>query len=341
MRPRGLAAASTLVALLVSWSLAACSSQGTSGGTPANSATKGPRITVAMVTHGEAFDPFWALVQKGARQAASDFNVRLKYQSPKVTNPQAQASLIAQAVRGRPAAMVVTIPKAAALSAAIQRVSSSGVPVVVVNVGDSVYQQVGALTFVGQPDSTAGAEAGKQMAAAGVRRALCVIHEAQNTALTDRCAGFSRQINASGGTVQVLNVNGSQLHDAQSAIERALKRNRSIDGVLATGIIGFEAVGGAIHSLNAFGRIKFGTFDVSSADLTAVQNGQALFVIDQQPFLEGYDAVQVAAFQVRYGQHPFRPIYTGPSLVTKSNAAKVAQLYKNTGIPLFQGGYPQ
>ena len=64
-------------------------------------------------------------------------------------------------------------------------------------------------------------------------------------------------------------------------------------------------------------------------------------MIDQQPFLQGYLSVQVAAFDVRYGQHPFQPIYTGPSFVTKANAAKIAQLYKNTGIPLFSGGYPQ
>ncbi len=339
MRPRRLAALAAS-ALLVLWSLAACTSQGTAGTSPANSPA-GARITVAMVTHGQSFDPFWALVKKGAQQAASDFNVALSYQSPNVTNPQAQAALITQAARKKPAAMVVTIPDRAVLSNPIRKATSAGIPVVVVNVGDRVYQSVGALTFVGQPDFTAGQEAGKAMAAAGVRHALCVIHEAQNTALTDRCAGFSNQLSASGDSVQILHVNGSQLHEAQSAIEQALKRNRSINGVLATGIIGFEATGGALKSLDDFGRVKFGTFDVSNADLTAVQNGQALFVIDQQPFLEGYAAVQVAAFDVRYGQHPFRPIYTGPSLVTKSNAAKIAQLYKNTGIPLFQGGYPQ
>ena len=294
-----------------------------------------------MVTHGQAFDPFWALVKKGAEQAASDYNVSLKYQSPSVTNPQAQAAMIRDAARGKPDAMVVTIPDPPVLSGPIRQVSSSGIPVVVVNVGQGAYQSVGAITFVGQPDYTAGEEAGKAMAAAGVRRALCVIHEAQNVALTDRCAGFSKQISASGGSVQILHVNGSQLNSAQSAIEQALRRNPGIDGVLATGIIGFQAAGGAIKALNAFDRIKFGTFDVSSADLTAVRNGQLLFVIDQQPFLEGYDAVQVAAFQVRYGEHPFQPVYTGPSFVTKSNAAKIAQLYKNTGVPLFQGGYPQ
>src|SRR6266516_7348112 len=338
MRPRRLAAPA--VALLILCLLAACSSQGTSGTTPTNSVA-GSRITVAMVTHGQAFDPFWARVKKGAEQAASDFNVALRYQSPTTTNPQAQAALITQAAAKKPAAMVVTIPDRAVLSNPIRKATSAGIPVVVVNVGDRVYQSVGALTFVGQPDFTAGQEAGKAMAAAGVRHALCVIHEAQNTALTDRCAGFSRQLTSGGGSVQVLHVNGAQLHQAQTAVEQALKRNPDIDGVLATGIIGFQAAGGALQVLGDFGKIKFGTFDVSRTDLTAVQNGQALFVVDQQPFLQGYLAVQVAAFDVRYGQHPFQPIYTGPSFVTKANAARIAQLYKNTGIPLFSGGYPQ
>jgi simple sugar transport system substrate-binding protein len=337
MRLRRLTAAAALLAVGI---LAGCSSPGTPGTTPANSAV-GKRITIAMVTHGQAFDPFWALVKKGAQQAASEFNVELRYSSPATTNPRAQVALITQAAAKKPAAMVVTIPDAAVLAPPIRRIRLSGMPVVVVNVGDRAWQGVGALTFVGQPDFTAGQEAGKVMAAAGVRHALCVIHEAQNTALTDRCAGFTSQLTARGGTVQILHVNGAQLHQAQTAIQQALTGDRSINGVLATGIIGFQATGGALHVLNEFGKVKFGTFDVSSADLTAVQNGQALFVIDQQPFLQGYLAVQVAAFDVRYGQHPFQPIYTGPSFVTKANAAKIAQLYKNTGIPLFSGGYPQ
>ena len=339
MRPAK-TAVSAVVLLMIVCSLAACSSQGTAT-SPPTSAASGPRITVSMITHGQAFDPFWSLVEKGAQTAASQFNVNLEYQSPSTTNPQAQATMITQAAAKRPAAMVVTIPNPAVLASPVRQVTSAGIPVVVANVGDGVYQSVGALTFVGQPDFQAGEQAGKVMAAAGVRKALCVIHEAQNTALTDRCAGFSKQLASSGGSVQTLHVNGAQLHQAQSAIEQTLQRDHSITGVLATGIIGFEATGGALQALNDFGKVKFGTFDVSSADLTAVQNGQLLFVIDQQPFLEGYMAVQVAAFDVRYGQHPYQPIYTGPSFVTKANAARVAQLYKNTGVPLFGGGYPQ
>lgn len=339
MRPtKGLAA--SLVLVLFAWLLAACSNQGTAGSSPTNSVA-GSRITVEMVTHGQAFDPFWSLVQKGAQQAASDFNVALTYESPSTTNPQAQATMITQAAAKKPAAMVVSIPDPAVLDGPVRQVSSAGIPVVVVNVGDAVYKSVGALTYVGQADYLAGEAAAKTMAAAGVRHALCIIHEAQNVALTDRCAGFTRQLTAAGGSVQTLHVNGAQLDQSDTAIQQALKQNPGINGVLATGIIGFEAAGGALRSLNELGTMKFGTFDVSTTDLGAVQNGQALFVIDQQPFLEGYAAVQAAAFDVRYGQHPYQPIYTGPSFVTKANVAQIENLYKNTGIALFKGGYPQ
>ena len=340
MMPRRLAASLGAAVLLFASLLTACASQGVSGTTPTNSVARS-RIAVTMVTHGQAFDPFWSLVQKGAQQAASDFNVALTYQSPSTTNPQAQATMITQAAAKKPAAMVVTIPDPAVLAGPIRQVSSAGTPVVVVNVGDGVYQSVGALTYVGQADYLAGVEAAKRMAAAGVRHALCVIHEAQNIALTDRCAGFTKQLTASGGTVQTLHVNGAQLNQADTAIQQVLKANPGINGVLATGIIGFGAASGALHSLNKLGTMKLGTFDVSSVGLTAVQNGQALFVIDQQPFLEGYTAVQIAAFDARYGQHPYQPVYTGPSFVTKANAAQIEKLYKNTGIALFQGGYPQ
>jgi simple sugar transport system substrate-binding protein len=331
-----------VVALVACLALAACaSSQGISGQTPANSTTSGPRITVAMVTHGQAFDPFWALVKKGAQTAANDFNVNLVYSSPSTTNPQEQASLITKAAAQHPKGLVVTIPDAAVLSAPIKQAVSAGIPVVVMNVGANVYQSVGGLTFVGQDETVAGQQAATEMADAGVHKALCVIHEEQNIALVQRCAGFTQALAARGGSVTTIHVNGAQLNSAATAIENALKADPSIDGVLTTGILGFDAAGGALQSLGKFGTIKLGTFDVSTQDLNAVANGQALFVVDQQPFLEGYMAVQVTAFEARFSQHPFGPILTGPSLVTKANVAQVQQLYKSTGIPLFNGGYPQ
>ena len=61
-RRAGFSRGVAVLAVAACLALAACSSQGVSGQTPARSAQSGPRITVDMVTHGQAFDPFWALV---------------------------------------------------------------------------------------------------------------------------------------------------------------------------------------------------------------------------------------------------------------------------------------
>src|SRR4051812_4761773 len=167
MRPRSLAVVAVPLALCM---LAACTKQGTAEKTPAN-APSGPQINIAMVTHGQQFDPFWALVQKGAETAASQFNVKLAYQSPGTTNPQEQATMITQAAAAKPAAMVVTIPDPAVLGPPVKQVTAGGMPVVVANVGNGVYQSVGALTFVGQPDYQAGQAAGTAPAPAGGRQA--------------------------------------------------------------------------------------------------------------------------------------------------------------------------
>ncbi len=209
-RRAGFSRGVAVLAVAACVALAACSSsQGVSGQTPARSAQSGPRITVAMVTHGQAFDPFWALVKKGAQTAATDFNVNLVYSSPSTTNPQEQASLITKAAAQHPKGLVVTIPDAAVLSGPIKQAVSAGIPVIVMNVGADVFQNVGGLTFVGQDETAAGAEAAREMADAGVHKALCVIHEEQNIALVQRCAGFAKALAARGGSVTTIHVNGA------------------------------------------------------------------------------------------------------------------------------------
>lgn len=224
--------------LLAAFGAVACG-QSTSGPTPVNSPKKGPPITLAMVTHGQAGDPFWALVQAGAKQAAADFNVTLKYSSPKTTDPQEQARLITQAAAGHPQAMAVTIPDSLVLDPVVRQVTSSGTPVVVFNVGVDDYMKVGALSFVGQPELVAGHEAGKQMVAAGVDHGLCVIHELHNAALVERCAGFTAQMTASGGSVETIHVDGNDPGAAQKAIEAALRKSPQINGLLMVGIPAF------------------------------------------------------------------------------------------------------
>src|SRR5262245_42153502 len=108
MRPSGRFRMVFVVLMVACLGLAACTAKQQQSN-PVNNPSE-QRVTVAMVTHGQQSDPFWEQVKKGAEQAASDFNVDLKYESPQTTDPQAQAKMIADAAGQKPGAMVVTIP---------------------------------------------------------------------------------------------------------------------------------------------------------------------------------------------------------------------------------------
>ena len=54
---------------------------------------------------------------------------------------------------------------------------------------------------------------------------------------------------------------------------------------------------------------------------------QSGFAIDQQPFLQGYGAVQALMLTARFGISPAMPITpTGPAFVDESNVAIVEEL---------------
>jgi simple sugar transport system substrate-binding protein len=72
---------------------------------------------------------------------------------------------------------------------------------------------------------------------------------------------------------------------------------------------------------------KAGTFDVGGA-IKEIQKGRMLFAIDQQQYLQGYLPVVFAVLYVTNlntvgnGQ----PVLTGPGIINKANAARVAKL---------------
>ena len=143
---------------------------------------------IVMVTHGQASDPFWSIVKKGGDDAGRQTGIAVSYRAPDTSDLMAMRRLVEQAVADRPDGLVVSLPDAKILGPAIKQAEAAGIPIVTINSGSDEYQKLGVLTHVGQPEYRAGLEAGERMAAAGVRHAACVDHEAGNAGLADRRA---------------------------------------------------------------------------------------------------------------------------------------------------------
>ena len=279
-----------------------------------------PRIVV--VVHGQAADPFWSVVKNGVDAAQKDTGATVEYRSPATFDMVEMAQLINAAVASKPDGLVVSIPDAAALGDAIKNAVASGIPVVSMNSGSDVREQLGLLVHVGQTEFEAGEGGGKKMKEAGVTKAICVNQEVGNVALDMRCEGFAKGL---GGEVKVVAVSMDPT-EIQSAVKAQFAANTDIGGVLTLGPSAAEPTLAALNELDVLGKVKLGTFDLSPGVLEAIRDGKMLFAIDQQQYLQGYLPVVFLNLYHKYGLMPAGTVMTGPGFVTKDTAAQVIDL---------------
>lgn len=319
------AAAGVLVAVL-----SACSSTGGSPTSDNESGTAGgvdtPRYVVAMVTHGAPGDTYWDLVRKGAEDAAKKDNIELRYSS----DPQApnQANLVQSAIDSQVDGIAVTLPNADAIGPAAKKAVDAGIPTVGLNAGMDAYQNYGISAFFGQEEKVAGTKAGERLAGEGAKHVVCVIHEQGNSSQESRCAGLADGLKASGGQVETLYVNGQDLTAAQATMQAKLSQDATIDWVMGLQApVAMRAID-AVKQANSTAKIA--TFDTNSELVDAIADDRIAWAVDQQPYLQGYMAIDALWLAKRNGSTigGARPVYTGPSFVDSSNVATISEAAK-------------
>jgi simple sugar transport system substrate-binding protein len=306
----------------VGFALAFIAGCGGSEGGGGGSSNRGD-ITIAVVTHGQASDPFWSVVKNGVDQAAEDMGVEVRYNAPETFDMVKMGQLIDAAVATEPDGLAVSVPDADALREPIQKAVDAGIPVVTLNSGVDVYEELGALTHVGQTETVAGEGAGERLAQEGVTNALCVNQEVGNVALDQRCEGFEQGL---GGPVEVVSVNLTDPTDAQNKIRTAIDQNPDADGILTLGPTGADPALKALKASGQLGDITLATFDLSPSALKAVRDGDMAFAVDQQQYLQGYLPVVFLTQYAENGTIPATETLTGPAFVTQENAQQVIKL---------------
>lgn len=301
--------------------LAACSTSDDSGGGSGGDSSapaKTSDIRIDVITHAASGDSFWDVVKAGSEKAGDDLGVDLHYQS--APDPGDQSTLIDGAVADGTDGLVISMANPDGLAASIKAAVAAGVPVITINSGIDDWQAFGAITHVGQSETVAGEAAGQQLNDAGVTDAICVIQEAGNVALEERCRAAASTFD---GTMKNLQTDNADLQGSQSTIEAQLQADDKIDGILT---LGGDMAGAAVGAVEASGRdIPIGTFDLNAEVAQNVLDGKLLFAIDQQPYVQGYLGVTGIYLKVINGNDigGGQPINSGPAIITKDNAEAV------------------
>ena len=283
-------------------------------------------LLIAVVTHGDT-GSFWSVFKKGVDQAQKD----LKSRGVSVTQVYAnndvpkQVAGINAAIAARAKVIATSVPDASALRGPLKKASSKGIEIITVNSGLGSFDSLPTYeVHVGQTETIAGKGAGKQFKKAGAKKVLVVIHEASNSGLQQRAAGVKSVMGAANVKVLTIPNAKSDIPGTKAKVKAAFNADKKLDAFLG---LDPDVTIPCISSVPK--GTKIGTFDVGGA-IKEIQAGRMLFAIDQQQYLQGYLPVVFAVLfvsnlnTVGNGQ----PVLTGPGIINKANAAKIAALAK-------------
>lgn len=275
-------------------------------------------MTVTLITHSAPGDDFWDLVRKGAEDAAKKDCMTLQYQAS--PDGATQANYVSAAVDKKVDGIAVTLAKPNQMSAAVKAAVKAGIPVTALNGGMGAWQKLGVAGFFGQDDSIAGQKTGEKLQQLGAKKVLCVEHEQGNVGNDARCAGVKKVL----PSTEVLYVNGADMSDVQTKITAKLQSDKTIDTVLGLkAAVALTAVSSVKESGSS---AKVATFDTNAQLVKAIKDGSVEFAVDQQPYLQGYLAIDALWLYKTNGDTigGGTSTLTGPAFVDKSNVAAIA-----------------
>ena len=282
-----------------------------------------------MITHGQATDPFWNVVRNGAKDAAQDLGISLQYQSPQNFDMITMSRMIDAVIATNPDGLILSVPDIPALKKSIISASKNNIPIIVINAGSKIIEEVDILTYIGQSEYEAGMKAGQEMVKHNVKSVLCINHEIGNISLDQREQGFRKIFQENNVLVKTIPIDASDPSETQEMVRSFLSSNKNIDGILALGPLGAIPIAKLLKEIDVQKKIKLATFDFTPQIIDGIMNGHILFALDAQQYLQGYLPVILMNLYITNKNTPaYKMLETGPSIINIDNALEVLALSK-------------
>lgn len=288
---------------------------------PANAEEK--QMTVAMITHAQPGDTFWDIIRKGANAAAQAHNIKLIYFADPTATKEAQ--LISNVVQQHVDGIALTLAFPDAMAKNVKEAQDAGIPIVGFNAGGDDWKKAGLLMYVGQDENIAGQAVGEQLNKEGAKSVVCIDQQQGAVQLEERCNGIKSTFK---GKYQILYTTGYDMPTVKSRVAAKLQQDADVDYVVTLGAPFAPAVLDAISAAGS--KAKLGTFDLTPEAVTLIQGGKLQWAIDQQPYVEGYEAVDLLWLYKTNGNvvGGGSALLTGPAFITKANVDDVSKFAK-------------
>jgi simple sugar transport system substrate-binding protein len=273
-------------------------------------------------------EPFFGPVKKGMHDAAKIMDVDCDFIGTKGVDPVEQAKMVRQAVADGYNGIAINLIDTEAFDGVVADAISKGVPAVGFNVDDNSTPNV-RLASVNQRVHSAGQTLAKHALSEIPSGAhiLMTKHDNGVSALEDRLRG-AQEVLKSKNIKWTTIVTGNDAKKGAEIVAKALRENPDIRIILNSGQSDTEAAGRAIEAHFRNQVYWSAGFDLSPKTLELIQGGQIRFVIDQQPYVQGFYPVVALTLNLRYGIKP-SDLDAGAGIVDHRNVKQVMQLTAN------------
>lgn len=289
--------------------------------------------TIHVVVHGGIADPFWKVFEQGVRDAAANHDdLTVNYSGPPVYNFTHFMSDIESALAARPDALVCTLTEPDAMDEVLRDAIARGMPVIAVNAPDlrePAEGRIPVLTYIGEDSYFMGVTAAQEaLARFTPNRAIYVNHHPGARHIQLRGDGFVDTMKAHGVTAEQLNIG----EDAASGAEIAfsyMQTHPDTDLIFSGNTLRTEAIMARLKDEGVeFGKdIMIAQLDISPQILEFITNGEVMFTLDQQQYMQGYLGVELAYLRAKFGlTPPPAPVSTGPAVITSDDVEQLEEL---------------
>lgn len=313
---------------------------------PANSGASGTandsnkQLTIAVIPKSIGGE-FWETVEQGARDAADELNIDMRWDGPHAETELAeQNKIIENMVNLGVDGMALAPLNPRTMRESVENVVAAGIPVVIF---DSAVDGDAHASFVATDNSAGGVIAAKyviERLGEGKKR-LFLLRFVQGTASTEqRAQAFIDTVKATGYEVMAdpycddATVAGAK-RTATNVLEQFVKDGRlELDGMFATNLYSTMGVLEALKDLRDSGvevnSVVVG-FDTSPGLIRDLQAGGIDALVSQNPLRMGYLAVETTARLLR-GEKVEPRIDTGVELVTRDRLENEPKIRKLVGL---------
>lgn len=283
------------------------------------------QLTILLSMKGPgAGNPFWAQVERGARETAKALGVNLVVLAPPAeTDVQAQISQIEDQITKRVSAMVVAPTDVSALNATFDKARGLKIPVLFVDT-DGTWPHK--LAFIGTDNRAGGSLGGKflcdQLKGKGQVAIITGVMTTQS--IRARVEGAREAVKKCGLQVAAELPANSDRALGQQVMEDLLTSKPGVKGVFAANDLMALGAVEAIKARGKTGQILVVGFDAIPEAGQAILKGEMSASVAQSPFNMGKFGVENALKAIQ-GKKVAKRIDTGTVLVTKKNAAQYAK----------------